>query len=55
MPLQRYDGVVNSVLETRKIFERLTDQEFAEWYERHFMITERRVLGILEAARGMSA
>ena len=53
--LQSYEGVVASVLETRKIFERMTDQEFAEWYEGHFKITERRVLFILEKAKGLSA
>lgn len=53
--LQSYDGVVVSVLETREIFERMTDKEFAEWYEGHFKITERRVLFILEKAKGMTA
>lgn len=55
MQLQMLDGVVQSVLQVRGIFRDMTDEEFAAWYEEHFMITERRVLGILEAARGMSA
>lgn len=50
MQLQRLDGVVNSVLETRQVFPGKTDEEFAAWYEEHFMVTERRVLGILRAA-----
>lgn len=55
MPLQHYDVVVKSVLETRKIFDRMTDQQFAAWYEQKFMITERRVLYILNKAKEMSA
>lgn len=50
MQLQRLDGVVQSVLETRQIRSDLGDAEFAEWFEEHFMVTERRVLGILRAA-----
>jgi hypothetical protein len=51
MPLQRYDGVVTSVLQLRKVFPDKTDEEYAAWYEQHFMVTERRVLGILKADR----
>lgn len=55
MQLQRMDGVVKSVLETRQIRSDLTDAAFALWYEEHFRVTEKRVIGILAAARGMTA
>jgi hypothetical protein len=54
MHLQRYDGVVTSVLQLRKVFPEKTDEEYAAWYEKHFMVTERRVLGILKADKEMS-
>lgn len=53
--LQRFDGVVKSILEVRPLFPDKTDTEFAAWYEQKYMITERRVLGILQAAKEKSA
>jgi hypothetical protein len=55
MQLQRMDGVVQSVLEVRQVFPEKTDEEFSAWYEEHFRVTQKRVLGILSAARGMTA
>jgi hypothetical protein len=55
MQLQRLDGVVQSVLETREIRSDLGDAEFAEWYEKRYKITVKRVLGILAGARGIGA
>lgn len=51
MKLQMVDGVVRSIMHTRPIFPELTDEQFAEFYSDKYMITEKRVLKILEVLR----
>lgn len=51
MKLQMVDGVVESIKQIRPIFPEKSDIEFAEWYSNKFMVTEKRVLNILEVLK----
>lgn len=51
MKLQLVDGVVRSIMQVRGIFPEKTDEQFAEWYSAKFMVTEKRVLRILEVLK----
>lgn len=48
LKLQMADGVVRSIMQVRPLFPEMDNEQFAEWYSRKFMVTEKRVLKILE-------
>lgn len=55
MKSQWEDHVLRSVLETRAIRNDLDDEQFITWYADRYKVLEKRVKGILDKTREMSA